>query len=182
MFTPLFIVVEPGSAILPQRGDQASRRCRMPACVLREAEFCDRRMVMRVLTRPRWMVPALAGFGFLALMASVHSFAQSSQAPAQGSAFVIVERLTTTGPESIQQEYGKVSRDIVAKFGGRYIARSQQNTLLEGDGTVPCCMAIISFPSAEAAKSWFDSPENQDAAKIRRSGATFRIVSVQGLP
>jgi uncharacterized protein (DUF1330 family) len=132
------------------------------------------------------MVPALAGFGVLvfalAFLASVHSFAQSSNGSAQGPAFVIVERLTTTGPESIQQEYGKVSRDIVAKFGGRYIARSQQNTLLEGDGTVPCCMAIISFPSAEAAKSWFDSPENQDAAKIRRSGATFRIVSVQGLP
>jgi uncharacterized protein (DUF1330 family) len=154
----------------------------MPACVLREAEFRDRRMVMRAFMRSRWMMPTLAGFGVLAVTASVHSFAQSSQALAQGPAYVIVERLTTTGPESIQQEYGKVSRDIVAKFGGRYIARSQQNTLLEGDGTVPCCMAIISFPSAEAAKSWFDSPENQDAAKIRRSGATFRIVSVQGLP
>jgi uncharacterized protein (DUF1330 family) len=143
-------------------------------------------MVMRLVMHSRWTVATLAGFGILAFVASVHSFAQSSQGsaqnPAQGPAFVIVERLTTTGPESIQQEYGKVSRDIVAKFGGRYIARSQQNTLLEGDGTVPCCMAIISFPSAEAAKSWFDSPENQDAAKIRRSGATFRIVSVQGLP
>ena len=137
---------------------------------------------MRAFMRSRWTVRTLAGFGVLALMASVHSFAQSSNGPAQGPAFVIVERLTTIGPESIQQEYGKISRDIVAKFGGRYIARSQQNTLLEGDGTVPCCMAIISFPSAEAAKSWFDSPENQDAAKIRRSGATFRIVSVQGLP
>src|SRR5215475_3291264 len=138
-------------------------------------------MVMRAFVHSRWTVTALAGFALLAYMASVHSFAQSSQSPAPGPAFVIVERLTTTGPESIQQEYGKVSRDIVAKFGGRYIARSQQNTLLEGDGQVPCCMAIISFPSAAAAKSWFESPENQDAAKIRRSGATFRIVSVQGL-
>ncbi len=137
---------------------------------------------MRAFMRSRWTVPTLAGLGVLAFMASVHSFAQSSNGPAQGPAFVIVERLTTTGPESIQQEYGRVSRDIVAKFGGRYIARSQQNTLLEGDGTAPCCMAIISFPNAEAAKSWFDSPENQEAAKIRRSGATFRIVSVQGLP
>ncbi len=137
---------------------------------------------MRAFMRSRWTVPTLAGLGVLAFMASVHSFAQSSSVPAQGPAFVIVERLTTTGPESIQQEYGKVSRDIVAKFGGRYIARSQQNTLLEGDGRAPCCMAIISFPSAEAARSWFDSPENQEAAKIRRSGATFRIVSVQGLP
>jgi uncharacterized protein (DUF1330 family) len=114
----------------------------------------------------------------LALATSDHLFAQK----ASGPAFVIVERLTTTGPESIQQQYGKISRDIVAKFGGRYVARSQRNVLLEGEGIVPCCMAIISFPSAEAAQNWFDSPENQEAAKLRRSGATFRIVSVEGLP
>jgi|SRR5882724_9650230 len=135
-------------------------------------------MVMRSFMRTHWTDLTLTSLGILGFMASVHSFAQS----AKGPAYVIVERLTTTGPESIQEEYGKISRDIVAKFGGRYLARSQQNTLLEGEGKVPCCMAIISFPSAEAAKSWFDSPENQDAAKIRRSGATFRIVSVQGLP
>jgi uncharacterized protein (DUF1330 family) len=128
--------------------------------------------------RPRLLVTGLIGFAILILVAVAHPSAQS----AQGPAFVIVERLTTTGPESLQQQYGKVSRDIVAKFGGRYLARSQQNILLEGEGTAPCCMAILSFPSVEAAKSWFDSPENQDAAKIRRSGATFRIVSLPGLP
>jgi uncharacterized protein (DUF1330 family) len=133
---------------------------------------------MRSFTRPTLLASALIACAVPAFAASMQAFAQAAKTPA----YVIVERLTTTGPESIQQEYGKVSRDIVAKFGGRYIARSQQNTLLEGEGGVPCCMAIISFPSAEAAKSWFDSPENQDAAKIRRSGATFRIVSVQGLP
>jgi uncharacterized protein (DUF1330 family) len=135
-------------------------------------------MVMQTFKRMHFAALGLIGLGIFGFMASVRSFAQS----ASGPAYVIVERLTTTGPESIQQEYGKVSRDIVAKFGGRYLARSQANTLLEGEGTVPCCMAIISFPSTDAAKSWFNSPENQDAAKIRRSGATFRIVSVQGLP
>jgi uncharacterized protein (DUF1330 family) len=133
---------------------------------------------MQTLTPPRLLVTGLIGFGFLILVALAHSSAQSTKGPA----YVIVERLTTTGPESLQQQYGKVSRDIVAKFGGRYLARSQQNILLEGEGTAPCCMAILSFPSVEAAKSWFDSPENQDAAKIRRSGATFRIVSLPGLP
>ena len=115
--------------------------------------------------------------GVLALAASVRVLAQQANKPA----FVIVERLSTTGPESIQEQYGKVSREIVAKFGGRYLARSQYNELLEGDSSTPCCIAILSFPSVEAAKSWFDSPENQDAAKIRRSGATFRIISVEGL-
>jgi uncharacterized protein (DUF1330 family) len=115
--------------------------------------------------------------GVLALAASVRVLAQQANKPA----FVIVERLSTTGPESIQEQYSKVSREIVAKFGGRYLARSQHNELLEGDSSTPCCIAILSFPSVEAAKSWFDSPENQDAAKIRRSGATFRIISVEGL-
>jgi uncharacterized protein (DUF1330 family) len=130
------------------------------------------------LTRLHVLAVTLIGGGILAVAASVHSFAQSQNRPA----FVIVERLTTTGPESLQEQYGKISRDIVAKFGGRYLARSQHNALLEGEGGVPCCMAILSFPSVEAAKNWFDSPENQEAAKIRRSGATFRIVSLEGLP
>jgi uncharacterized protein (DUF1330 family) len=133
---------------------------------------------MRPFRRVYWVGTILIIAGILAAAASGRLLAQQANAPA----FVIVERLSTTGPESIQEQYGKVSRDIVAKFGGRYLARSQHNTLLEGDGTAPCCIAVLSFPSAEAAKNWFDSPENQDAAKIRRSGATFRIVSVPGLP
>ena len=132
---------------------------------------------MRRFRRPCWFGAMLTIAGILALAASTHLFAQQANAPA----FVIVERLSTTGPESIQEQYGKVSREIVAKFGGRYLARSQHNELLEGDSSTPCCIAILSFPSVEAAKSWFDSPENQDAAKIRRSGATFRIISVEGL-
>ena len=177
MFTPLFIVVEPDVTILAQWGDQTIRRIRVS--VLREAEFartCGEHDAIAYAYK--FGRPGTHRVAILVLMPSIRSQAQSAQAPA----FVIVERLTTTGPESIQQEYGKLSRDIIAKFGGRYLARSQQNTLLEGEGQVPCCMAIISFPSAEAARSWFDSPENQEAAKIRRSGATFRIVSVQGLP
>jgi uncharacterized protein (DUF1330 family) len=42
-------------------------------------------------------------------------------------------------------------------------------------------MAIIEFPNSEAAKRWYASPENQAAAKIRQSGATFRVLMIQGL-
>jgi|SRR5580700_6469846 uncharacterized protein (DUF1330 family) len=132
---------------------------------------------MRPFKRIFWLRAMLAVAAVLAFTASARLFAQQATAPA----FVIVERLGTTGPESIQEQYGKVSREIVAKFGGRYLARSH-NALLEGDAGTPCCIAILSFPSVEAAKNWFDSPENQEAAKIRRSGATFRIVSMEGLP
>jgi uncharacterized protein (DUF1330 family) len=31
-------------------------------------------------------------------------------------------------------------------------------------------------------KRWYDSAENQEASKVRQSGARFRIVAIQGLP
>ena len=96
--------------------------------------------------------------------------------------FVIIERTATTGPESIQEDYAKLARDILPKYGARYLARSQGNVLLEGEGTVPCCMAILEFPSMDAVKRWYDSPENRSAAKVRQSGAKFRLVAIQGLP
>ena len=97
-------------------------------------------------------------------------------------AFVIVERTATTGPESIQADYAKLAGEILPKYGARYLARSQNNSLLEGDGAVPCCMAILEFPSLDAVHRWYDSPENQSAAKVRQSGAKFRIIAIEGLP
>jgi uncharacterized protein (DUF1330 family) len=103
--------------------------------------------------------------------------AQQEERPA----FVIVERTATTGAESIQEEYAKLAREILPKYGARYLARSQRNTLLEGDGAAPCCMAILEFPSMDAVKRWYDSPENREAAKVRQSGAKFRLIAIEGL-
>jgi uncharacterized protein (DUF1330 family) len=108
-------------------------------------------------------------------------FAEPSVAQQGRPAFVIVERTATTGPETVQQEYAKLAREILPKYGARYLARSQENTLLEGDGAAPCCMAILEFPSMDAARRWYDSPENHEAAKVRQSGARFRIIAIQGL-
>ncbi|MGY4500421.1 uncharacterized protein (DUF1330 family) [Bradyrhizobium sp. GM24.11] len=106
------------------------------------------------------------------------SIAQQESRPA----FVIVERTATTAEESIQEQYAKLAREILPKYGARYLARSQHNTLLEGDGSAPCCMAILQFPDQEMVRRWYESPENQSAAKIRQSGARFRIIAVEGLP
>jgi uncharacterized protein (DUF1330 family) len=118
------------------------------------------------------LTAALSAFSF----ALNPSIAQQEDRPA----FVIVERVATTGDESIQQEYAKLAREILPKYGARYLARSQRNTLLEGDGPTPCCMAILQFPSVDAVRRWYDSPENQAAAKVRQSGAKFRIVAIEG--
>jgi uncharacterized protein (DUF1330 family) len=121
----------------------------------------------------------------LALLAAVVSTTLAIDLSAQSPdrpAFVIVERTATTGPESIQEDYAKLAREILPKYGARYLARSQRNVLLEGDGTVPCCMAILEFPSMDAVRRWYDSPENRNAARIRQNGAKFRLVAIEGLP
>src|ERR1700676_2902577 len=102
---------------------------------------------MRKLRRAYWVGGMLTFSGVLALAASVRVLAHQ----ANTAAFVIVERLSTTGPESIQEQYGKVSREIVAKFGGRYLARSQHNELLKADSRAPTCIAIFAFPGVELA-------------------------------
>jgi uncharacterized protein (DUF1330 family) len=130
---------------------------------------------------------SLSHAGALALLAAAlsasplglsRSIAQQESRPA----FVIVERTATTAEESIQEEYAKLAREILPKYGARYLARSQHNTLLEGDGPAPCCIAILQFPNLETIRHWYDSPENQSAAKIRQSGAKFRIIAIEGLP
>jgi uncharacterized protein (DUF1330 family) len=110
------------------------------------------------------------------------SLTTSSAQQESSTAFVIVQRTATTGSESIQAEYAKLAREILPKYGARYLARSQRNVLLEGSDPAPCCIAILQFPSMDAVRRWYDSPENQAAAKIRQSGAKFEIIAVDGLP
>jgi uncharacterized protein (DUF1330 family) len=119
---------------------------------------------------------------FCLILALNVPLATSVTAQERRRAFVIVERIETTGSETIQPEYAKLAREILPKYGARNLARSQENALLEGDGTVPCCMAILEFPNVDAVRRWYARPENQEASKVRQSGAKFRIVAIQGLP
>jgi uncharacterized protein (DUF1330 family) len=118
----------------------------------------------------------------MVLVASSLTFDRSVAEEAAGSAFVLVERTATTGPEFIQGQYAKRAQDILPKYGARYLAKSQKITLLEGDGSAPCCMAILQFPNLEAVKAWYSSPENQEASKVRQSGARFRIIAIDASP
>jgi len=121
---------------------------------------------------------AAAFFAALAVVLTEPSMAQQQER----HAFVVIERTATTGPESIQEEYAKLARDILPKYGGRYLARSRNNLLLEGQSATPCCMALLEFPSLEAVKRWYNSPENREAVKVRTGGAKFRLVAIEGLP
>src|SRR6478736_5655895 len=90
----------------------------------------------------------LAAAFAVCLFSLTTSRAQQESSPA----FVIVQRTATTGSESIQAEYAKLAREILPKYGARYLARSQRNVLLGGNDPARCCIAILQFPSMDAVR------------------------------
>ena len=125
----------------------------------------------------RWPAALLGAVSMVAICLLGSSHAQQEERPA----FVIVERVATTGDEFIQDEYARLARDILPRYGARYLARSRANVLLEGDGPAPCCVALLQFPSMAAAKRWYDLPENRSAAAVRQTGAKFRLLAIEGV-
>lgn len=60
---------------------------------------------------------------------------------------------------------------IIAAHGGRYLARSGKPERLEGAGEMPHTVAILEFPTAEAARGMLADPAYQPYAQARQAGA-----------
>jgi uncharacterized protein (DUF1330 family) len=60
--------------------------------------------------------------------------------------------------------------DIIAKFGGKVLARGGRFKILEGPATFHR-FVVIEFPSLEAAEACYRSPDYQEAAAFRQGGA-----------
>ena len=94
-------------------------------------------------------------------------------------AYVIATIDNVTDPDKIAQ-YRDMAAKATAKAGGKYIARGGETAPLEG-GWQPGRTVILEFPSLEAAKTWYHSPEYQEAFRTREGAADFRILAVEGL-
>ena len=60
--------------------------------------------------------------------------------------------------------------EIVAKYGGKILARGGRYEILEGP-EVFHRFVVIEFPSLEQAKACHSSPEYQEASAFRKNGA-----------
>jgi uncharacterized protein (DUF1330 family) len=77
------------------------------------------------------------------------------------------------------QEYAKRAGPAGAKYGGQFRVRGGAKTTLEGD--IPFQRIVVNeFPSVEAAKKFYHSPEYQEARKFRLGAADFNMVIVEG--
>ena len=79
------------------------------------------------------------------------------------------------------KRYADLVDPIVAKFGGRPLARGGRCEVLEGPGGFNR-VVVIEFPSLEQARSYYHSAEYQAAAQHRREGGgVVEIAIVEGL-
>ena len=77
--------------------------------------------------------------------------------------------------------YTSVVPESIRKYGGRFLVRGGTTHPLEGDWPERR-RVIIEFPSVEAAKKWWDSPEYEKAKGMRRANSRGRLMLLEGVP
>ncbi|WP_108883205.1 DUF1330 domain-containing protein [Anderseniella sp. Alg231-50] len=68
-------------------------------------------------------------------------------------------------------DYAANVHDIVHKHGGKYLSRSANITSLEGEAPDTTLIALLEFPSMEAARAFADDPAYAPYGKARSDGS-----------
>jgi uncharacterized protein (DUF1330 family) len=76
--------------------------------------------------------------------------------------------------------YSAMVPGILAKHGGRFLARGGETVALEG-GWSPTRIVILEFADLAAAKRFYDSPEYAEARGVRAGAAKLRMIAVAGV-
>jgi uncharacterized protein (DUF1330 family) len=92
-------------------------------------------------------------------------------------AYIIAE-VNVTNPTAYES-YRPLAGASVAQYGGRFVVRGGKSELIEGTPE-PARIVVIEFADMAAAKRWYNSPEYQEALKIRLANSTGRVLLVEG--
>ena len=90
----------------------------------------------------------------------------------------VVGDIHVTDPAAYEAHVSRALATI-ARFGGRVIAGGGKIDLLEGD-PIPERIFIIEFPTADAARRWYQSDDYQEALKVRLSASSGRVFLIEG--
>lgn len=71
--------------------------------------------------------------------------------------------------------YAAEAHEIVHKHGGKYLARSGNVRVLEGQPPETTLIALISFPSAQAVEAFAKDPAYAKHAAARQAGSISRF-------
>ena len=88
-----------------------------------------------------------------------------------------IARVDVRDPERYK-DYVATARPPFERFGAKFLARGGEYVAVEGNGRSR--NVVIEFPSLQAARDCYNSPEYQEAKAIRVAVADGEIVIVEG--
>jgi len=77
--------------------------------------------------------------------------------------------------------YRTLAAASIGRHGGRYLVRGAEPEAVEGAWETSRRMIIVEFPTMEAAREWYASPEYAEALKIREDALDRRLLFAEGL-
>jgi uncharacterized protein (DUF1330 family) len=87
----------------------------------------------------------------------------------------------TVNDEATFEKYRVEVPRTVEAFGGRFVVRGGDISVLEGEWKHPR-LVVIEFPSRVAAQEWYNSPGYQKVIGLRLKSTTGNLVIVDGPP
>jgi uncharacterized protein (DUF1330 family) len=90
----------------------------------------------------------------------------------------LIGRIEVTNPEQYAK-YVAATPGVLAKFGGKFIARGGETITLEGPEETQR-VVLVEFPSLERIKAFYNSVEYSEVRKLRDGAATFSLVAIAG--
>ena len=95
------------------------------------------------------------------------------------SAAYLIAQLKVTNSENYKEYIEKVP-EIVKKYGGEYLARGGEYTVVEGEDNFPRII-LIKFPSYEKALEWYHSEDYKPIKDIRLQNSKGLNIIVKGV-
>ena len=77
------------------------------------------------------------------------------------------------------KEYVEKVKPIAERYGGEYIIRGGESTIVEGSWAYPRTV-VIKFPSYEKALEWYNSEEYKPIKKIRLDNSVANGIIIKG--
>ncbi len=89
----------------------------------------------------------------------------------------VVSMMAIDDPDTYRK-YTDRTPPIVAKYGGKFLARGGAVTTLEGD-PYQDRMVILEFPSQQHVLDWLADPDYQEAMIFRHASSVARILMME---
>lgn len=96
-------------------------------------------------------------------------------------AYLIVTREGPVRDPAAMARYSEMNRASAGKFSSQLKPLAVYGATETLEGEAPDGVILLEFPTVEAAKAWYNSPEYQAALPHRQRAADYRVVLVQGL-